>query len=101
MGNVSVAYDRFDNDDFWRAKFAEARANGGSVEVDLADIPPVPGIVFCLPSGDLCDEFGGKLHIEGAGPPVVIKDIRPDWVDDFPEHPAMATGRLRLSVPQG
>jgi hypothetical protein len=99
-GNIATAYDRSDNDDFWRAKLAEAKEAGGSIEVDLADIPPVPGVAICLPSGEVTDESGGKWHIEGCGPVKLMTDMHPGWVDDDPEHPAMATSRLRVVVPE-
>lgn len=38
------------SDAFWERAIAEAEAAGGSVKVDVADIPPVPGAAICLPS---------------------------------------------------
>lgn len=74
--NTATAYDRSDNDAFWERKITEAEAAGGSIEINESEIPPVPGVGFCMPV--IPAEAGKKLYIETtpAGTTLTVRPAR-------------------------
>jgi hypothetical protein len=93
---TATAYGRDDNDAFWERKITEAEANGGSIGIEMSEIPPVPGVVFCMPSARV---GGGKrIILEGTGDAVRMSEMVPSWVDQPGRPPVMATSAFRLTV---
>lgn len=97
-GNSALVYGRDDNDAFWERKIAEAEAAGGSIEIEMSEIPPVPGVVFCMPSARVAVR---KFTIEAAGPVREMRGMVPSWRDEPGRPPAAATSRFRLTVETG
>jgi hypothetical protein len=52
------------SDAWWEERIAEAEAAGGTVEVDLAEVPQVPGMAVCLPSARA--GAGKRLDLKGT-----------------------------------
>ena len=100
MNTTAIALGRDDNDAWWEQKAAEAVANGGSVEFDYEEMPPVEGIQVCLHSGRV-DDSKPTYEINQLG--ILIGRLRLEAIGDRLVEPAhlpgtMCSGRFRLTV---